>query len=163
MVMQDITAFQRSEPSPVFRFSDYIGSSTTRVRVQTTATAWTNIVGKRLDQLCALKPGWDGYDCKPVSFTIATFAARLMERIFVEGLTAPSLVPGGDGTLQMEWHVNGYDLEIDVLGPNNVFAYRRDHEAGHEEERQYENDFTELLIWTRDLATPRAEFAAASS
>jgi hypothetical protein len=117
----------------------------------------------RFDALTSLPRGWDGYNGSPVSFTCASFAANLLERIYNAGAPEPSLVPGGDGTLQIEWHKNQFDIEIDVLGAYNVVASRYDHRSGEEEVVELASDFTILAQWVEELTTERTELAAASA
>jgi hypothetical protein len=90
-------------------------------------------------------------DGRPVSFNAALFAANLIERLFVAGVPSPDVVPGSDGTLQIEWHRNQYDIEIDVLGPYEVVAYRRNQRTGNEQELELQTDFTALAGWIDDL------------
>lgn len=64
-----------------------------------------------LEQLVALPPGWDGYGSRPIQ----TMAHNNMVRIL--GIAAgsapkPDLSPIPGGALQMEWSINGRDLEI---------------------------------------------------
>jgi hypothetical protein len=92
-----------------------------------------------------------------VSFTCAQFAANLLERIFDSDLPAPSLVPGSDGTIQIEWHRNQYDVEIDILAPRKVIASRFDHISGIAEEIELDSDFTDLAAWLADLKAKRAQ------
>ncbi len=105
----------------------------------------------RFNELTSLTAGWDGYDAGPVSFTCAKFAASILERLCNSDVPAPSLVPGSDGTLQIEWHRNQYDIDIDVLGPNNVVAIRFDHEINEEEVVELKNDFTPIAGWIDEL------------
>lgn len=117
---------------------------------------WLSDLKRRFDQLTELPRGWDGYAGRPVSFTCAQFTARLLERLFQEGVPAPSLVPGNDGTVQFEWHRNQYDVEVDVLGTYDVVAVRRDLLTGAVEELELKADFTPLSEWIADLGRPRA-------
>lgn len=124
---------------------------------------WVRVLEARLNELTSLPRGWNGYRSLPVSFSCASFAANLLERICVDGLAPPSLVPGTDGTLQIEWHRNKYDLEIDVLGPGNVIASRTDLVTGQCDEIELQNDFTQLAAWVRELATARGDIEAATA
>lgn len=153
-------AFQ--PPARVFRLGERTDFASRRVTVTSHNNRWWANLQSRFDDLCALEPGWDGYRGKPVNFTVATFAANLLERIFVPGLAEPALVPGSDGTLQIEWHRNGYDVEIDVLAPNKVVALRYDHRSDSEEVSELENDFSILLSWVNELAAARENAEAAS-
>lgn len=122
-----------------------------RLRVAQPRSKWVADLTERLNEITSLPPGWDGYDGCPVSFNVAQFAANLIERLCVADMPAPNLVPGSDGTLQIEWHRNQYDVEIDVLGPYRVVAYRRHQKTGVEQELDLESDFTVLAGWIDEL------------
>lgn len=112
---------------------------------------WASTLVGKFNELTALPDGWDGYVGRPVSFTCASFSANLLERLYDEALPPPSLVPGSDGTLQFEWHINHYDVEVDVLAPFNVIATRHSCLTGMTEELELETDFTQLANWIADL------------
>ncbi len=120
-------------------------------RVANNTSDWFIDLQGRFDELTALNKGWDGYAGLPVSFNCALFAANLIERIFVADVPKPALVPGSDGTVQIEWHRSQFDIEIHVLGPNELIANRYDHRTGCNEELELENDFSELAKWVVDL------------
>ncbi|MCP4071982.1 MAG: hypothetical protein GY742_09625, partial [Hyphomicrobiales bacterium] len=67
-----------------------------------------------------------------------------------------NLVPGSDGSLQIEWHLNQYDIEIDVLEPYDIVATRFDHVTDRDEELELQSDFSALANWITDLAADRA-------
>lgn len=126
-----------------------------RVRIGQPASAWMMALKERFNEIGSLPVGWDGYTGKPVSFTTANFAAQIIERLYSKDVPAPSIVPGADGSMQIEWHINGYDVELDVLGPVNVVAYRYDHLTENEDELELESDFTRIEEWISDLAVER--------
>ena len=155
-------------PQPITAFQDkplnYIPDENTvsslpivprRTRVDQPTSAWVKKLKDRFNELTSLPRGWDGYTGKPVSFTCAQFAANLIERLCVQDVPEPALVPGADGTLQIEWHYNRYDIEADVLAPYKVVAYRLDHMTGREEEMEIQADFTKLADWVIALGQPR--------
>lgn len=125
-------------------------------RVTHPNSRWIRDLTDRFDELTSLPDGWDGYSGQPVSFSCAQFAANLIERLFVDSIPEPQLVPGSDGTLQLEWHLNQFDLEIDVLAPYKVIAYLFDHMTGREDEIEVQTDFTELAEWVVALGQDRA-------
>ena len=131
----------------------------TRVRVPVPRSKWIIDLKERFDEITSLPRGWDGYDGGPVTFNTAQFAANLIERLFIAGVPSPSLVPGGDGTVQIEWHRNQYDIEIDVLGPYEVLAFRRDQRTGNEEELDLQMDFTALAGWIDGLSAEQQQEA----
>jgi hypothetical protein len=58
----------------------------------------------RLDDLAALKPGWDSYGAHAISPSAIEHARKLLRGFAV--------VPCCDGSLQLELHALGLDLEI---------------------------------------------------
>jgi hypothetical protein len=128
-----------------------------RIRVTQPRSRWVVELKDRFDELTALPYGWDGYGGRPVSFNCAQFTANLLERLFVEGVPAPQLVPGGDGTIQFEWHRNNFDVEIDVLAPYEVVAIRRDHRSNQVQELDLQTDFTSLSDWIAELGQPKPQ------
>jgi hypothetical protein len=60
-----------------------------------------------LTRLARLEPGWDTYDAQPIAPAAISAARR-----FLDGLDHPSVVPTSDGGVQVEWHVNGVDVEV---------------------------------------------------
>lgn len=129
----------------------------TWVRVGVPRSEWIIDLQERFDEITSLARGWDGYDGRSVTFTTAQFAAHLIERLFIAGVPSPYLVPGSDGTVQIEWHRNQYDIEIDVLGPYEVVAFRRDQRTGKEEELELQMDFTALAEWIDGLSAERQQ------
>lgn len=122
-----------------------------RVQIPGQRSAWNDALRKRFDHLCRLPLGWDGYQGQPVSFSCANFAASVLERLYADDLPLPSLVPGSDGTLQIEWHKSQLDIELDILAPNKVMAYRNDDITGEDEEVEIETDFTVVSSWLNEM------------
>jgi hypothetical protein len=112
---------------------------------------WIAELNERFNELVSLPYGWDGYSGVPVKFDCATFAANLLERLYFDAVPAPQLVPGSDGSVQIEWHLNGYDIELDVYGPYEVSAVRRKVSTNEVQEIELQTDFTDLTVWISGL------------
>ena len=121
------------------------------IRVSDRPTDWSEKVFDRLNHLVALKVGWDGYRGRPVSFSCAHFAVSLLKQVCSANASAPSIVPGSDGTLQLEWHQNKYDVELDILAPNKVLAMRYHIETEITEEEVLQNNFAVVRRWIEEL------------
>ena len=150
-------AYQDEVPS-FFQLDDSISTLAarqTKVRVTNPRSRWVKELEDRFNTLTSLRRGWDGYAGLPVSFSCAQFAANIIERLYTAALPAPQLVPMPDGTLRLEWHMNKYDLEIEVLAPYEVLANRSDLITDEELEIKVQTDFTELSEWVSALATRR--------
>lgn len=125
---------------------------------------WQNQIMSRLAHLCKLPLGWDGYRARPVSFSTAHFALSVIERICDEQTPMPSIVPGTSGDLQIEWHLEGGDIELHVRAPNDVHAWRIASGADENgEELTLDVDFTIIGRWLKELLElQRASIAAAA-
>ena len=66
----------------------------------------------RADHLKALPQGWDSYNgavIDPATADKSVEVALALAPLFPD--YPPQIVPGGDGTVQVEFHANGYDVE----------------------------------------------------
>ena len=157
------TVFQRFEAptmageviTPSFR--------SVRTRPNWPTSRWFGSLAARFNELTSLERGWDGYKGLPVKFSTAMFAAQLLERVANDRVPAPSLIPGADGSLQIEWHLKGYDIEIDIRDAFDLTAVRIDHKNELEEEVDLQDDFALIASWVADLVEERDAIAAAGS
>lgn len=96
---------------------------------------------EKLEELMQLKPGWDGYEGQPMRFAVAAFVYFLWETIRTPGTPIPAVVPGGDGSMQLEWHTPELgDVEITITAPYEMSAWRE------------KDGVAELLILTDDFS-----------
>ncbi len=114
--------------------------------------AWLPTVQERIRQLVGLPEGWDGHDGKPVKIDVARFALRLLRETLDPLGPAPQLVPLSYGGLQLEWHENGIDLEIEVEAANRIFVSFEDHSTGEQLEKEMSTDYREVSQIMRRLA-----------
>ena len=98
-----------------------------------------------------------------MSFQNANFALRMLEAICGVETRTPQIVPGSAGDLQIEWHTLEGDLEIHVLGPNNVHAWRAMIDGNPEgEELLLKNDFAVVAQWVKEITEPPIAARAAA-
>ena len=116
------------------------------------SSPWMRELNSRFNDIVSLPRGWDGYAGAPVSFSTAQFAAQMIERLWVPDVPTPSIIPGTDGSVQIEWHAGGYDIELDVLDPSEVEAYRLNKASGEVDKIKIESDFSEIAQWISDIA-----------
>jgi hypothetical protein len=105
---------------------------------------WADSVADRLARLAQLEPGWDGHRASPISRTIIDYACNLLPRIMALGLPAPFIAPLPFGGLQLEWHRNGRDLEIEIHAPSRLYAYYCELATGSESEMELRDDLAAL-------------------
>lgn len=153
------SAFQQTRSTKVVKKGNVASPyfSCQRITIPGYCSYWYEALKDRLDELTSLPVGWDGYAGQPVSFQSAKFVADMLERLCREGVPPPYLVPGSDGSVQVEWHRNQVDVELDVLGPQNIEATRYNRESGEEQVIHVENNFTEIAAWLDDLMDATAQ------
>jgi len=122
---------------------------------------WVDQSTERLKKLINLDYGWDGYQGEPVTSACAFFAGRIIAELYMEGVYPPCIIPGNDGTLQLEWHQSNHSIEIDILAPNNIEVSKENHTTGEIIEQQLTTDFTILSKWLYDIREPRPRHLAA--
>jgi hypothetical protein len=78
----------------------------------------------RLNALLRLRLGWDGYRAQPLSMDAVEAAVDVLFGMADDLSLPPQLFPLPDGGIQMEWHADGEDLEIEVdpAGSAHVLA-----------------------------------------
>jgi hypothetical protein len=98
----------------------------------------------RLAQLAQFRAGWDGHRASPVSRTIIYYACNLIPRIVSTGVPVPFIAPLPFGGMQLEWHRNGWDLEIEIHAPDRLYVYTRELATGRESEMNLRDDLSGL-------------------
>jgi hypothetical protein len=123
---------------------------------------WAESVRERLNHICALPIGWDGYRGLPTQFLTAEFALQLLRHVCKPHTVAPAIVPLPSGGLQLEWHTKNAAIELTVRAPFHVDAWAADPRQDDEgTEWSLTNDFTVILPWVEKVGEQTANEAAA--
>ena len=80
--------------------------------IEETNPPWIREVNKRLEHLRKLKQNWDGEGASPISFECCISSLMFLLESASNETPAPQIIPTSGGGLQLEWHVDGIDLEI---------------------------------------------------
>ena len=95
--------------------------------------AWFYHALHGFQQLLQLPPGWDSYEAKLIEDDVIVRAAEVLVALPLPvDAPAPCIVPGSSGSVQLEWHEAGADIEIHVSAGGHVSAYLSDHRTGQE-------------------------------
>jgi len=125
---------------------------------------WRVIVMNRLEELVRLEKNWDGYLGIPVSFENAIFALRMLEAICMPETPAPQIVPGNGGDLQIEWHTLNGDVELHIIAPYNVNAWRSMVSFPPvEEEIDLTSNFLSIATWVKQVTESPFVLATAAA
>jgi hypothetical protein len=116
---------------------------------------WLAVFTANVRRVAGLGPGWDG----PASVAIARKAlfegAQIVRRALegVDGAIPPYVVPGGDGSVQIEWHEKHGELELDIDKTGAFWIWGRDHRTGAEFEGEGEKACALFYRWAPWVAS----------
>lgn len=113
---------------------------------------WWNLIQNKMGKFICLPENWDGHGGRPTRFQCAYFAMHILEVTCSPTTPEPSIVPCANGGLQIEWHINGYDIEIYVEKPNKIYAWRGTLEDEEGEECNLTTDFTRIAHWVNEIS-----------
>ena len=99
-------------------------------------SGWLSCVMDQLGHLLSLEENWDSYGAKRVSFHSAVAMLNLIPSIAAAESPVPTLVPTNVGGIQLEWHENNIDLEIEIgpRGKPQVYVFDASSETEFEGE-----------------------------
>lgn len=75
---------------------------------------WFDPLMRGLADLLTLPANWDTYGAAPIELKVVNQASQLMKGILDADDPPPWVVPMSNGGIQLEWHENGADLEIEI-------------------------------------------------
>ncbi len=75
---------------------------------------WLDQAARDLVSFLKLEPGWDSYGARALSLETANDALQLLARLQAFGVPRPLLVPTPKGGVQLEWDVDGVELELEL-------------------------------------------------
>jgi hypothetical protein len=82
---------------------------------------WLRQVVGRLLELLRLGPGWDSYAARAVNPGAVAASLALLGHLMKQAPEAPQIVPTVRGGVQLEWHLEDADVEIEV-SPEGVYG-----------------------------------------
>ena len=107
--------------------------------------AWLRPTVEELISIGELEHNWDSYGASRIPKSRIHAVIDLLDRIMSDSTPPPAVVPTARGTIQLEWHRNGVDLEIDVLGALSCDVYFENTNADSEVEYSVRSDYTRLM------------------
>ena len=106
---------------------------------------WFQDVVAKLNGLSALAANWDSYGAKRIEGSSIRAAAELLLRIAGPQTPAPAIVPTNQGTVILEWHTRGVDLEIEVFNADRQHVAFEDAQQGNAWELDVSADLSQLV------------------
>lgn len=112
---------------------------------------WISPTVNALVRVLALPENWDSYGGRKVNAAFVAQALEVLSRSMPRNLTAPSVVPLGDGGIQLEWHRRQQDLEI-TFSPDEPPQYFYRNRATDEDQEGSPVNHRELAQLLQNLA-----------
>src|SRR4051812_32442305 len=75
---------------------------------------WLSETAAALQQLLCLPQNWNSYGAQPIRPEIVHAAVELLRETVTPNVPPPVVVPTIQGGVQLEWHLRGIDLEIEL-------------------------------------------------
>lgn len=91
---------------------------------------WLPSIVGQLQELADFPEDWDSYGAPMIDRNCIEGALQLLANLIdpdrAPSTPVPSVVPTSTGTVLLEWHTNGIDLEIEVLAPHRFHVVVED-------------------------------------
>jgi len=78
-----------------------------------------------MESLLGLQPNWDSYNACGLKTLAIETALGILERVMGPSTPPPTVVPTVEGGIQLEWHQNNIDLEVEVNPEGQVLMSRQ--------------------------------------
>lgn len=115
------------------------------IEVEDELPPWLEATVSALISFLDLPPDWDSYGAKPVNPDIVPAVLELMDLAMRDETPPPTVIPTNRGGVQLEWHRNGVDLEIEFRSISRVFVSFEDATTGEDWEYNVSANLTPLI------------------
>lgn len=115
-------------------------------------STWLRRTREQLADISSLSDDWDSYGARTISPSRIAQACILVQSIADERAPPPSLIPTPEGSIQLEWHSHGVELEVLLMSEADLgvsFEDLRGELPGYEEVLSY--DVTPLVEYVHLL------------
>ena len=107
--------------------------------------------------LLSLEPGWDSYGSPPINPHLVVAVIDLIFDTMQDNTPGPSVVPTSRGGIQLEWHIRGIDLEIEIISPYRLHLVLDDPRTGQSMDTEITQDLSLLIEAISSIAHPEQD------
>ena len=93
---------------------------------------WKTSVEEQLLALLRLDQNWDSFNARPIETGAVWKALTLAKELAEPGVPQPSVVPAPSGGVQLEWHLRGLSLEVEIDPGGAIGLFFVDRDSGNE-------------------------------
>ena len=108
---------------------------------------------EQVANILTLEEGWNSHSAKPIKSENARAVILLLAEILTPSTPPPTVVPRVRGGIQLDWSINGIDLEIYVDSPSSIRFFAENVQSGETLEATVDRDLTELQAWLDRLSS----------
>lgn len=102
---------------------------------------------QRAAELARLPRGWNSYDASPISAAVLQRTLGFLLEYVASGVDHPALVPTVRGGLQLEWHDNGVDVEVEITPDGSVSFFAEDGTTGETDDVSLTGNEDRMRQW----------------
>jgi hypothetical protein len=106
---------------------------------------WLSSAIRSLDELGGLPANWDSYGAGKIRHSNIVTTVHLLLAVMRDDTPLPSFVPTNQGTILLEWHMRGIDLEVEIRGRGRLHVVFEDFQDGTEWESELSSDLSKLV------------------
>lgn len=106
----------------------------------------------RAIELLKLPSGWNSHNAQPVSETVVCRTVEFLMEYLVRGVAAPAVVPTVRGGLQLEWHRNNVDIEVEFSTDGDAVLFVEDGTTGKSAETDVGGHEAQVRRWLRRVS-----------
>ena len=137
-------------------------SAEPKLRIQASGSipAWLSDSVDDLNTILALNENWDSYGAHKIQANAALAALKIMLAAMKDKTPIPAIVPTSTGSIQLEWHRSGIDLEVEITSNGNYSVFYEDGtgqtEAWEDKHSHHPTHIHQHFTKFLDLLTERA-------
>ncbi|MCX6647577.1 MAG: hypothetical protein NTY09_14635 [bacterium] len=119
-------------------------------------TKWFNTILQKINKLSSLPLNWDEYGAKKIGREVIIGAIQLLSTISQESTPEPYVFPTATGGIQIEWHTEEVDLEVEVTEDGSILVVyegpdQHDEDGDDWEQKIYSQDLSRLIDCIKHL------------
>ncbi len=114
--------------------------------------AWLMPTLDRCAQLLQLSDNWNSYGARSIEPSAVAAAIELLLQLMNPGTPPPLVIPTNRGSVNLEWHTQGMDVEVKDIESGRVYLYVEDQRGDHEWDGELRSDVQPLVSVLAELA-----------
>ena len=102
------------------------------IEIEAELSEWVQPTLEALNSKLQLAPNWDSHGALPIDEQRVDDTIKVLIETMSGNTEAPWVVPTTDGGIQLEWHREGEDLEVEISGTRTASIYFHNANTGDE-------------------------------